>query len=191
LETQERTYGTTRDEEGDTHIRFGDGQTGSRPHADSGNIASHYRRGAGSQGTASSGSLDEKLDRIERIPDPTMHKESRDLGVSLLESISANGDLTTFYQTSVFKEAHLNTAERERLSRKEEQVRPKLEAIITFCDRVDSKTQKKIGLSDSEVRRIRETTVRALQMTGVGICSRCGTVNRPGTKQCQNCGANL
>ncbi len=60
LETQERTYGTTRDEEGNTHIRFGDGQTGSRPHADSGNIASHYRRGFGSQGTASSGSLEEK-----------------------------------------------------------------------------------------------------------------------------------
>jgi len=62
--------------------------------------------------------LRKKLDRIERIPDPTKHKESKDLGVLLLKSMSAIRDLASFYQISMSQEGHLSTSERERLSMK-------------------------------------------------------------------------
>jgi len=191
MENQERTYGTTRDEEGNVHIRFGDGQSGSRLPSGSGSVTNQYRHGAGSQGDVGFRSLEEKLDRIERIPDPSRHKESKDLGVTLVESISAIGDLTTFYQSHISQESHLSTDEHERLSKKEERVRLKLAAIVAYCDRVDSKAKKKIGLSNSEVHKVRTTAVGALQMTESGRCPKCGTMNRLGTKQCQNCGVHL
>jgi len=186
----ERTYGTSTDEEGLTHLQFGDGQSGSRPPSGSGSVSSHYRQGAGSQGNVASERL-EKLDQIERIPDPSKQKESKDLGVTLVESMSAIGDMMSLYQDSVAQESHLSTDDRERLSIKEERVRPKLEAIVAFCEKADSKTKKKIGLSDSEIHKIRTTATRALQMTSAGKCSRCGSVNRPGSKKCQNCGSSL
>ncbi len=189
LENQGKIYGTNRDEDGNTHIQFGDGQTGSRLSSGRDNVASQYRQGAGSSGNLHK-QLEVKLDQIERIPDPLKHKESKDLGVTLMESLSALGDLISDYQDSVSQEAYLNV-DRERLSKKEEKIRPKLKSIVTFCDRVDSKTQKKMGLSDSDVRKIKTTATKALQMFESRLCSGCGAVNRPGTTQCQNCGALL
>jgi len=189
VDSDEGVYRISQDEEGSTHIRFGDGQTGARlPSGD--RVSSHYRQGAGSQGNVASERL-EKLDQIERIPDPSKQKESKDLGVTLVESMSAIGDMMSLYQDSVSQESHLSTDDRERLSIKEERVRPKLEAIVAFCERADSKTKKKIGLSDSEIHKIKSTATRALQMTSAGKCSRCGSVNRPGSKKCQNCGSRL
>jgi len=104
--------------------------------------------------------------------------------------MSAIGDLLSFYQSKVSQEAYLGS-NRERLSQKEEKIRPKLKSIVTFCDRVDSKTQKKMGLSDSDIRKVKTTTTKTLQMIESRVCSGCGTVNRPGTTQCQNCGAHL
>ncbi len=190
LENQS-AYGVVRDDDGGSSIRFGDGQTGARPAGGGDNVSSHYRQGAGSKGNVGSGRLEEKLDQIERIPDPSRHKESKDLGVSLVESMSAIGDLTSFYQSSVSQEAHLSTDERERISKKEERVRPKLKAIVAFCERADSKTKKKIGLSDAEIHKIKTTASRALQLTSVGRCSKCGAMNKPGSKRCQNCGSSL
>ena len=43
----------------------------------------------------------------------------------------------------------------------------------------------------AEVHKIKATATRALQMTSAGKCSRCGTMNRPGTRKCQNCGSSL
>lgn len=62
LENQGRIYGTTRDEDGNTHIQFGDGQTGSRLPSSRDNVASKYRQGAGSQGCQQLHSTMTKLD---------------------------------------------------------------------------------------------------------------------------------
>lgn len=194
LENQGRIYGTTMDEDGNTHIQFGDGQTGSRLPSGRDNVASQYRQGAGSQGSVHSMHLEEKIDRvdrqIERTPDLSKQDGSKDMGITLLESMSAIGDLLSFYQSKVSNEAYLGSS-RERLSQKEEKITPKLKSIVTFCDRVDSKTQKKMGLSDSDIRKVKTTATKTLQMIESRMCSGCGAVNRPGTTQCQNCGARL
>ncbi len=138
--------------------------------------------------------LEEKIDRvdrqIERTPDLSKQDGSNDMGITLLESMSAIGDLLSFYQSKVSQEAYLGSS-RERLSQKEENIRPKLKSIVTFCDRIDSKTQKKMGLSDSDIRKVKTTATITLQMIESRMCSGCGAVNRPGTTQCQNCGAHL
>ncbi|MHA1614993.1 MAG: hypothetical protein ACTSYJ_09125, partial [Candidatus Thorarchaeota archaeon] len=194
LENQGRIYGTTRDEDGNTHIQFGDGQTGNRLPSGRNNIASKYHQGAGSQGSVQSIHLEEKLDRVDRhadrASDLSKQEGSKDMGIALLESMSAIGDLLSFYQSKVSQEAYLGSS-RERLSQKEEKITPKLKSIVTFCDRVDSKTQKKMGLSDSDIRKVKTTTTKTLQMIESRMCSGCGAVNRPGTIQCQNCGARL
>jgi len=195
LERPEKVYSTARDADGNTHIRFGDGQTGSRPPSGSDSISVTYRHGAGSQGNVPSGSLEEKLDQVtrilDRIPDPSKHKGLEDEGVVLLESISKIDDMLSLYQSSVSREAYLSSNDRERLSKKEDLIRPKLESMVTFCGKVDSKTQKKMGLTDSDIRKIKTTATKALQMTVSGKCSTCGAAIRSGTTRCQNCGAHL
>lgn len=197
IEKSEKEYSTSRDADGNVQIRFGDGETGRRLPSGSGGISSTYRQGAGSQGNAPSGNLEEKLDRIDRqlakVPDPSKHKGSKDEGITLIESLSTLSDLLSFYQSGISHEAHLSTTDRERISKKEERIRPKLKAVVVFCENVDSKTKQKMGLSDSDIQRIKTTATRALEMTEsrTGKCSRCGNVNRPGTKQCQKCGAIL
>ena len=191
-ENQGRIYGTTRDEDGNTHIHFGDGQTGRRLPTGK-HTTSQYRYGAGSE--TFSRSLEAKLDQVDRqigrVPDLSTQDGSKDMGITLIESMSTIGDLLSFYQSSVSHEAYLSSSDRERLSQKEEKIRPKLKSMVTFCDRVDSKTQKKMGLSDSDTRKIKTTATKALQMIESGKCSGCGAVNRPGATQCQNCGARL
>lgn len=194
FESHERTYGTSQDEEGFTHIQFGDGRTGARPSSGDG-LSAHYRQGAGSQGNVASERLAEKLDQVnrqlEKVPDPSRNMGSKDVGVALLDSISSVGDLLSFYQSSVSREAHLSSGDRDRLSAKEEKVKPKLRSMVAFCERVDSKTRKKMGLSERDVHRIRTSATRTLEMMESGKCSRCGTVNGPGAKQCQNCGSHF
>lgn len=194
FESHERTYGTSQDEDGLTHIQFGDGRTGARPSSGAG-VSGHYRQGAGSQGNVTSGRLEERLEQVsrqlEKVPDPSKHMGSKDVGVALLDSISSVGDLLSFYQSSVSREAHLSTDDRDRLSVKEEKVKPKLRSMVAFCERVDPKTRKKMGLSEGDVHRIKTSAARALQVMESGKCSRCGTVNGPGAKQCQNCGSHL
>ncbi|MGY5858045.1 MAG: zinc ribbon domain-containing protein, partial [Candidatus Thorarchaeota archaeon] len=197
LKRPDKLYTTATDADGNTHIRFGDGQTGRRPSSGSGSVSSTYRQGAGSQGNVPAGHLVEKLDPVQRhldkIPDPSKHKESKDVGIAMVESMAALGDLLSVYQSSVSHEAHLSTDDRDRVSKKEERIRPKLKSMVVFCEKVDSKTQKKMGLSDSDVHKIRTTATRALQMTEArsGKCAGCGTMNIPGSRNCQNCGAPL
>lgn len=197
LENPEQHYRAATDDEGSTHVRFGDGQTGRRPSSGSSSVSSTYRQGAGSQGNVPAGQLVEKLDQVDRrldkIPDPSKHKGSKDVGVAMVESMAALGDLLSVYQSGVSHEAHLSTDDRDRVSKREERIRPKLKSMVAFCEKVDSKTQKKMGLSDSDVHRIRTTATRALQMTKArsGKCAGCGTMNKPGSRNCQNCGAPL
>ncbi len=138
--------------------------------------------------------LEEKIDRVdrhaERASNLSKQDGSNDMGITLLESMSAIGDLLSFYQSKFSQEAYLGSSS-ERLSQKEENIRPKLKSIVTFCDRIDSKTQKKMGLSDSDIRKVKTTATITLQMIEARMCSGCGAVNRPGTTQCQNCGARL
>ncbi|MHA1849798.1 MAG: hypothetical protein ACTSW8_00895 [Candidatus Thorarchaeota archaeon] len=197
LERPEKVYTTAEDADGMTHIRFGDGQTGHRPPSGSGSVSSTYRQGAGSQGNVPSRVLEEKLDHVtrtlDRIPDPSKQKGSKDDGMVLLDTFAEIGDLMSSYQDTVSDETHLSTDARDRLSKKEERIRPKLKSMVAFCEKVDSKTQRKMGLSDSDIHKIRTTATRALQITETrsSKCAGCGTMNRPGTKHCQNCGAPL
>jgi len=135
LENQ-KSYGTTRDEDGNTHIQFGDGQTGSRLSSGRDNIASQYRHGAGSGVGNLSGNLEDQVDRqIQKVPDLSKQDGSKDTGFTLVESMSAVGDLLSSYQSSISHEAYLGSS-RERRSQKKEKIRPKLKSIVTFCDRV-------------------------------------------------------
>jgi hypothetical protein len=111
----------------------------------------------------------------------------------LLDAFTEISDMLSFYQDSVSQEAHLSTSDRDRLTKKEEKIRPKLMSMVVFCDRVDSKTKRKMGLSDSDVHKIRTTATRVLQITESrsGRCAGCGAMNRPGSRNCQNCGAPL
>jgi len=90
-----RIYGTTRDEDGNTHIQFGDGQTGSRLPSGRDNVSSKYHQGSGSQGSVHSIHLEEKLDRVNRhaehASELSKQEGSKDMGVTLLESMSAIG----------------------------------------------------------------------------------------------------
>ncbi|MGY5858083.1 MAG: hypothetical protein RTU63_01840 [Candidatus Thorarchaeota archaeon] len=197
MKSSESTFSAREDADGNTQIRFGEGKTGSRPPSGIGGISSTYRQGAGSQGNVPSKHLEEKLDQVtrklDRVPDPSKHKGSKDVGIALIESMSAMGDLLSMYQDVVASEAHLSTDDRDRLSKKEERIRPKLQSMVAFCDRVDSKTKKNMRLSDSDIHKIRTTATRALQMTTSrsGKCAGCGTTNKPGARHCQNCGAPL
>lgn len=197
MERPDKVYAVGQDAEGMTHIRFGDGQAGQRPTTGSGGISSTYQQGAGSQGNVPSEVIEEKLDRVtqklDRVPDPSKQKGSKDAGIVLVETFAEIGDLVSAYQDRVSDEAHLSTNDRNRLSKKEERIRPKLKSMVAFCDKVDSRTKKKMGLSDSVVHKMRATATRALQLTESrsGKCVGCGTTNRPGSRHCQNCGAPL
>jgi len=179
--SSDSAYEARMDDEGKLHIRFGDGQTGARP--ESGDISSQYRHGAGTQGNVAASYVEEKLDTaaqyLDRIPDSNRHKGTRDEGVMMVESLSALGDLLSVYQS--------------RISKKEERIRHKLESMVRFCDMVDSKTKKKMGLSESDIHRIKTTARRILQVSGTraGMCSKCGTQNKPGSYRCTRCGAPL
>jgi len=195
LENQESTYSVQRDGDGSTSVRFGDGQTGSRLSSGKRNVSSQYRHGAGSESGNLSPRIEKTLDQlyqqIKRVPHPTKQRGSKDVGVILLESIATIGDLLSLYQTAVSREAHLSTNDRKRISKKEKRVRPKLESLVVFCERVNSKTMKKLGLSDSDIRNIKNAAVKALQAIESGKCFKCGTMNRSGAKQCKKCGAPL
>ena len=195
LENQESTYRVQRDGDGSTSISFGDGQTGSRLSSGKRNVSSQYRHGAGSGSGNLSKRIEKTLDRlhqqIRRVPDPSKQKGSKDLGVVLVESMGTIGDLLSLYQGAVAHEAHLSTKDRKRISKKEDRVRPKLKSLVVFCEMVNSKTQKKMALSDSDIRKIRAAAVEALQAIESGKCPKCDTMNRAGTTRCQRCGAPL
>lgn len=193
--SSDSTFGTRMDDDGSTHIHFGDGKTGARPQ--SGDISSQYRQGAGTQGNGAAIIVEEKLDNaaqyLDRIPDSNKHKGTRDEGVIMIESLSALGDLLSVYQSKVSSEAYLSTEDQDRISKKEERVRHKLESIVRFCDMADSKTKRNMGLSESDIHRIRTTARRILQVSEsrTSKCSKCGTQNRQGSQRCAKCGAPL
>ncbi|MHA1908373.1 MAG: hypothetical protein ACW98Y_13825 [Candidatus Thorarchaeota archaeon] len=193
VHTGDRTYTARQDADGMTRVSFGDGKTGRRLPSGKDNVSSRYRAGTGSSGNVSAGlvtKLDELHHQIRRIPDPK-HGGSKDMGVTLIEAFATMSDILSFYQDGISQEASLDTDDRKRLSKKENRVIPKLRELVHFCERVDSRTKKKMGLSNSDVRRLKDAAVKIRHMAESSICSRCGTMNKPEKKSCQNCGLPL
>lgn len=190
----ERTYTTEQDADGMTRIRFGDGISGRRLHSGKDSVSSHYRHGAGSEGNLSR-HIVEKLDQlnrqIEKGPDFSRQQGSKDMGVALIDYMATMADLLSLYQNAVARESQLDTNDRNRLSTKEERIRPKLKSIVTFCEKVKSETRKKMGLSGSDIRKIKKTAAKTLHMTEYRMCSRCGAMSKPGSRRCRKCKASL
>ena len=192
-DTQDKAYEIRRD--GDNlRVHFGDGISGRRPHSGKDSVSSQYRHGGGSEGSLSK-LIVEKLDRldrqIERGPDLSRQQGSKDMGVALIEYMATMADLLSLYQNAVAREAYLDASDRERLSMKEEKIGPKLRTIMTFCDKVNSETRKRMGLSGSDIRKIKKTAAKTLRMTQYRMCSRCGAMSKPGSKRCRKCKASL
>ncbi len=190
---RDSTYAVTRDDDGMSKVRFGDGVSGQRPSTGASTRES-YRSGAGSAGNIPKGIV-EKLDKlygkIKKVPDPSKHKGSRDLGRDLIEAFSIMGDLLALYQSGIAQEAYLDTKDRDRVSKGEKKVIPKLRELVYFCEKVDAKTQQKMGLSDTHLREIKTAATKSLRMVETGLCSKCGTMNEPGSRKCRNCGTSL
>lgn len=187
------TYGVVRGEDGSSRVRFGDGMTGRRP-SSGGSISAQYRSGGGKGGNLSA-VLVERLDElnvhIEKGPDLSRHQGSKDMGVFLLDYMSKMLDLLSIYQDAIARDAYLDTDDHVRLSTSEERIRPKLKAIVTFCDKVKSDTRNKMGLSGGDIRKIKKTTLNTLKMIEYRMCPRCGAMSKPGSRRCQKCKASL
>lgn len=182
-----------RDEDGTSKIRFGDGVAGRRPSTGAG-ARSAYRSGAGSAGNVPKRiveKLDKLYDKIKKVPDPSKGKGSKDLGRDLIEAFSVMGDLLALYQSGIAQEAYLDTKDRERVSKGEKKVIPKLRQLVHFCEKVDAKTQQKIGLSDAHLQEIRTASTTSLRMLETALCTRCGAINELGSRKCRNCGSAL
>ncbi|HMQ35030.1 MAG TPA: putative baseplate assembly protein, partial [Chloroflexaceae bacterium] len=66
-------YMTTTDDEGQTTVVFGDGQSGARPPTGRANIRGRYRKGLGSAGNVGAGGLQQLLDNLpglQRVANP-------------------------------------------------------------------------------------------------------------------------
>ena len=64
------------------------------------------------------------------------------IGISMVESMSVVSDILSMYQSGVTSEAQLSSSDRDRLSKREEKVKPKLRSMVAFCERVDSNEEK-------------------------------------------------
>ncbi len=193
IHQRDSTYAVVRDADGTSKVQFGDGVTGRRlPSGKS--IQTGYRAGGGSAGNVPK-MMVEKLDKlygkIKKVPDPSKHKGSRDLGRDLIEGFSIMGDLLSMYQDTIAKEAYLDSKERNRVSKGEKKVIPKLRELVYFCEKVDAKTQQKMGLSDAHLKEIKDAATATLRMVESGVCAKCGAMNKPGSRKCRNCGSSL
>ncbi|MDF1537379.1 MAG: hypothetical protein P1Q69_00530 [Candidatus Thorarchaeota archaeon] len=191
---EDGTYGVARGADGSTSVRFGDSKTGSRLPSGKDNVSSQYRRGAGSSGNLS-GKLVEKLDqlnrKIEKGPDLSRQQGSKDAGVAMLDYFATIADLLSLYQDAIGRESHLDTSDHDRLSTKEERIRPKLKSIVAFCEKASSETKKKMGLSGSDIKKIKKAATETMRMTEYRMCARCGAMSKPGSKRCRECKASL
>jgi len=193
IHERDSTYGVVRNEDGTSKVIFGDGVTGRRPSSGA-DIRAGYRAGAGASGNIPTGivkKLDKLHDKIKKVPDPSKGKGSRDLGKDLIEAFSIMGDLLALYQSGIAQEAHLSTKDRDRVSKGEKRIIPKLRNLVYFCERVDAKTQQKTGLSDTHMQDIKNAATATLRVVESGICTKCGAMNKSGDKRCRNCGASL
>ncbi|MFW9978283.1 MAG: hypothetical protein ACFFEJ_09405 [Candidatus Thorarchaeota archaeon] len=191
----DKAYGVQRDDDGSSRIRFGDGVTGRRLPSGADQTSSTYRRGGGSEtGNVAKQVVKElaSLDKqISRIPLASRNPESKDMGEMLVEMFSTLNNIQSFYQELVQQEAYLNTDERERISKGEERVKPKLRALVAYCDRIDSKAKKRLGLSDKIILNIRGSATKLMQDFISGKCRKCGYLNAVGTARCKKCGTSL
>ncbi len=193
VSTGDRIYRTRQDADGMTQVSFGDGKTGSRPSSGKRNVRTQYRAGGGSAGNISGAivtKLDELHQQIKRVPDPK-RGGSKDAGIILVEALATMGDILSFYQDGIVNEAHLDTDDRKRLSKKENRVAPKLKDLVRFCEKANPRALGQLGISDSDVRKIKTAAIKTLRMAENAVCSKCGSMNRPENKRCQRCGKSL
>ncbi|MHA1930217.1 MAG: zinc ribbon domain-containing protein, partial [Candidatus Thorarchaeota archaeon] len=153
----------------------------------------HYRAGAGSTGNIAGGierNLDKLHSQIRKIPKPK-RKGSSDVGVLLLETLSTVNDLLSLYQDGVSREAQLDKDDRKRISKREKRVEPKLKELVRFCEKVEPRTMGQMGISVSDIQKIKTAAIKVLQMTKSALCSKCGAMNRPEASRCLKCGRSL
>ncbi|TXT57847.1 MAG: hypothetical protein BAJATHORv1_10555 [Candidatus Thorarchaeota archaeon] len=190
--SDDKTFGVVRGD-GDTtpatHVRFGDGDIGRRP--SSSGIRASYRSG---EGIVSTVKKIEHLDQtLTRGQDSLERGKEKDAGVKMVEAFATLSDLISTYQKMISQEAHLSTKDNERLSAKEERIRPQVQSLIEICERLDSKTMKRMKISQTEIRRIHSTAKQFLELSSrrAGICSTCGAKNPSKKRTCQRCGAPM
>ncbi len=188
----DRTFAVRQDSEGRSRISFGDGISGRTPTSGA-SIRSEYRAGGGSAGNIAAGlvmKMDELYHQIRKVPDPKKGG-SKDAGVILLEAFATMSDILSFYQDGISNEAHLDTDDRKRLSNKGKRVEPKLKDLVRFCEKAIPRALGQLGLTDSDIRKIKTAAISTLRMVESVVCSKCGTMNRPENKRCQRCGKSL
>ena len=189
----DRTYRVETGADGHTSVQFGDGQSGRRLSSGRDNVSSQYRTGAGSTGNIASGierNLEKLHSQIRKIPKPK-RKGSSDVGVLLLETLATVSNLLSFYQDAIAHEAQLDTAGRKSISKREKRVKPKLKDLVRFCERVEPRTMGQMGISVSDIQKIKTAAIKLLRMTESALCSKCGAMNRPESSRCLKCGRSL
>jgi ribosomal protein L40E len=134
--------------------------------------------------------LDELHHQIKKVPD-SKRGGSKDNGVILLEAFATMGDILSFYQDGIANEAHLDTDDRKRVSRKEKRIESKLKDLIRFCEKANPRALGQLGLSNSDIQKIQNAAIKTLRMVKSSVCSKCGTMNRPNNKRCRRCGRSL
>jgi hypothetical protein len=199
VDAQDRkdAYMVRQDEDGMTHVHFGDGGTGARPTSGKDKVSAAYRRGAGSYSLFTGEKMIQNWDRLdqqlEMVPDTPDRHSSASQGQVLLEVFSTIGKLLSLYQGLVAGEAHLSTQEKERLTKSEKKTRPRLEALVVFCDAATKRFHKQLQLRESDLARLKQAIITLLGLMDIDNagCSTCGTENKPGATRCTNCGAPL
>ena len=198
IDVQDRTdaYVVRQDEDGLTHVHFGDGKAGARPSSGKDTVSAAYRRGAGSYSLFNAEKMMQNWNRLEQqlemVPETPDHHSSASQGQVLLEILSTIGNLLSHYQVLTTGEVHLNTEEKERLSTAEKTIRPRLRALVAYCDEA-SKYHRKLHLGEADLARLKQSTITLLGLVDIGEsrCSTCGTENHPSAARCKNCGAFL
>jgi ribosomal protein L32 len=188
----EKTYLLRQDADGLTHVRFGDGVQGRKPSTGTG-IRAGYRSGGGSAGNVATGlvmKFEELYHQVRKVPDPKKGG-SKDMGIVLVEALANMGDILSFYQDGIANEAQLDTDDRKRLSKMEKRVTPKLKDLIRFCEKASPRALGQLGVSNSDIGKIKTAAIRILKMTETSVCSKCGTMNRPENRRCKRCGKSL
>ena len=188
----DNSYRVTQDADGLSHVSFGDGVHGRKP-SSGGGIQAGYRSGGGAAGNIASVltlKLEALYHQIRKVPDPKKGG-AKDAGGILIEALANMNDILSFYQEGISNEAYLETSERKSLSKTEKRAVPKLRELVRFCDKVNSRALGQLGLSDSDIQRIRTAAINTLRMAEHTVCSKCGAMNRPDNKRCHKCGRSL
>ncbi|NHJ12726.1 MAG: zinc ribbon domain-containing protein [Candidatus Thorarchaeota archaeon] len=196
IENLQDGYVVERTKDDATYLRFGDGKAGVRlPFC--GSVGTTYRFGMTASPNMYAKHIEqhwEHLDHhLDMVPITSSRHASKGLGQILLESMSTIGNLLSCYQDVETDGAQFNTEEQQRISGLESKIQSKLRTLVAFCDTTDEKAQSELGLTESDVRRLRSSALAVLGIiAGVeSKCPGCGTEISSTSVRCSNCGAVL